>query len=175
MGAAAKPKPVCLIAAICYSNETLKQRSIDCLEKKYGAIDFELAPVLFSYTNYYAKEMGASLKKIYISFCTPIDPGILPSIKHFTNSIESEYAESGSRTVNIDPGYIETPKLILATTKNFSHRIYIGDSIYGDVQLIWQNGRFNVNPWTYPDYADDKVRHFFENVRNNYFHKLKRA
>ena len=173
MGAASTPKDVCLIVAMCYNDKSLKDSSITSLEKKYGAIEFDLAPVLFSHTNYYGKEMGETLEKLYFSFKDYIYPGDLADIKNFTNSLELDSALAGKRNVNIDPGYIEVPKLILATTKNFSHRIYIGNKIYGDVQLYWQNGKFNANPWTYPDYKDEKVMHFFEQVRNEYFQMIK--
>lgn len=173
MGAAVMPKSVCLITALCFNDKILKDNTIALMEKEYGPIQFELAPLLFSYTNYYGKEMGSNLQKMYLSFKELVDPAQLSGIKHFTNKLELKTATNGDRNINIDPGYIEIPKLILATTKNFSHRIYIGDGIYGDVQLYWQNGSFQVNPWTYPDYQDSRVKSFFETIRNNYFKTLK--
>ncbi len=173
MGAITKPKDVCLVAALCYNKVELKEITLKILQNRYGAIEFITEPVQFSHTNYYAGEMGASLQKIYFSFEKFIEPEQLPDIKIFTNAVEEQFLTRGKRNVNIDPGYIETPKLVLATTKNFSHRIHIGKGIYGDVQLYWQQGRFNANPWTYPDYKDLDIRLFFEKVRNAYFHKTK--
>jgi len=173
MGEIRRPNVVCLVAGICFNDSKQNKTCLDRMQEKFGAIESELAPILFVHTNYYAEEMGHALKKMYISFAKLIDPAELPAIKHFTNALEEELSIDGKRDVNIDPGYIETPKLILATTKNFSHRIYIGKGIYGDVQLYWKNGHFNANPWTYPDYKDETVLRYFEKVRNAYFNKLK--
>ncbi|HNY92028.1 MAG TPA: DUF4416 family protein, partial [bacterium] len=74
----------------------------------------------------------------------------------------------GRRRVNLDPGYSEAAKLVLATTKNFGHRIYLGQGIYGDVQLFWRKGRFQSNPWTYPDYLEAKSLEFFSALRQDY-------
>ena len=173
MGTAVPPKSVCLVAALCFNDHNLKESIVAKMEKEYGAVQFELAPVLFSHTNYYGKEMGAVLEKMYVAFADYIDPACLPRIKHFTNALEQKSAANGNRSINIDPGYIEVPKLVLATTKNFSHRIYIGEHIYGDVQLYWRNGGFQPNPWTYPDYRDSRTIRFFEKVRNTYFDSIK--
>lgn len=175
MGAIRRPKNVCLVAGVCYNDSKRKQKCMERLQAKFGEIELELAPILFTHTAYYADEMGHNLEKTYISFANFIEPEELPAVKLFTNSLEQELSAGGKRNVNIDPGYVETPKLILATTKNFSHRIYIGDGIYGDVQLYWKNGCFHANPWTYPDYKDEAVLRFFEEVRTRYFNKLKES
>ncbi len=173
MGSVTMPHDVCLIVAICYHQASFKEAAMEHLVHNYGAVQYELAPVLFEHTGYYDREMGSPLYKMYLAFETLQNPALLPQVKHFTNHIEQDSAINGNRTVNIDPGYIETPKLILASTKNYSHRIYLSDGIYGDVQLFWQNGRFNANPWTYPDYKEDRVRLFFEMVRKNYFRTIR--
>ncbi len=173
MGAITLPQKVRLISAMCYSDSTVKDLALaQCIEH-FGPIADMSDSVDFSFTSYYEEEMGSNLKKIYFSFERLIDPINLSEIKIFTNNIEDEYAEHDHRLVNIDPGYIEAAKLILATTKNFSHRVYIGQGIYGDVQLYWKGGGFNFNPWTYPDYKTAYVKSFFEKIRIKYFNQIR--
>ena len=97
----------------------------------------------------------------------------LPDIKLMTNRLEQSYAKSGSRRVNIDPGYLLYERFVLASGKNFSHRIYISGGIYADLTLIYQRGRFEKLPWTYPDYADEPILDFLTRVRDKYAVDLK--
>lgn len=173
MGKITFPEKVRLISAICYRDTELKDVIVQKLEATFGPINNISTTIDFSLTNYYEDEMGNDLLKSYVSFKELIDPITLPDIKIFTNEIEDEYSQNGNRTINIDPGYIELAKLILATTKNFSHRIYIGKGIYGDVQLYWKGGCFNTNPWTYPDYKINEIKSFFEKIRKEYFEQIK--
>ncbi|MBN1560300.1 DUF4416 family protein [candidate division KSB1 bacterium] len=169
------PKNVCLVAALCYGDEGVKERANARLVAAYGPIEHSSARIAFTFTSYYENEMGRELIKEYISFSHPIDPATLPDVKIFTNDLEKQFAREGRRIINIDPGYIEAAKLVLATTKNYNHRIYIGKGIYGDIQLYWRQGRFHPNPWTYPDYQENSVRRFFEQVRVNYFKQISKG
>jgi hypothetical protein len=90
-----------------------------------------------------------------------------------TNQIEDHYAHKGRRRVNIDPGYMLRERFVLASGKNFSHRIYIGEGIYADLTLIYQKGSFKKLPWTYPDYSDNGMLKFLEKVRNKYILDVK--
>jgi hypothetical protein len=92
----------------------------------------------------------------------------LAQIKLATNELEQEYSSGGKRTVNIDPGYMLHERFVLATAKNYSHRIYIGRRIYADLTLIYKDGRFRALPWTYPDYADERMLTYLQQVRNKY-------
>jgi hypothetical protein len=170
MGDVRLAEKVCLISAICIAPAVQGKvpQILKELTELWGPIS-EMSPILlFNHTEYYKKEMGKDLSKFYCSFEQFIPPMEIVQIKHQSNKIEEKYSKKDKRQVNIDPGYIETPKLILATTKNFSHRIYLGDGIYGDVQLIWRGGRFIGNPWTYPDYLEKDTISFFTSVRNTY-------
>ncbi|MBN1466954.1 DUF4416 family protein [candidate division KSB1 bacterium] len=175
MGEIRFPKDVCLICALCYADEGVKDKAIARLVDAYGPIQFASDRMAFSYTSYYEKEMGRALEKEYLTFSRCMDPAALPAVKTFTNELEKHFAQDSRRTINLDPGYIEAAKLILATTKNYNHRIYIGNGIYGDVQLYWQNGAFHPNPWTYPDYRENTVRQFFAQVRVTYFNHICRG
>jgi hypothetical protein len=172
MGTIQLPKKVCLICAVCYQSTELKDQALDKLQNLYGPL-WRISELLtFTHTHYYEKEMGDDLKKLYVSFAEPVDPGDLAKIKRSTNALEQQWCTGGGRKINLDPGYIELAKLVLASTKNFSHRIYIGEGIYGDVQLVWQAGRFHANPWTYPDYQEKRIVTFFETIRKEYQKKL---
>jgi len=92
-----------------------------------------------------------------------------------TNRLEGEYAKDGRRRVNIDPGYLLLERLVLASGKNFSHRIYLDNGIYADLTLIYQHGGFQKLPWTYPDYADQPMLAFLQQVRRKYALDLKQA
>jgi hypothetical protein len=173
MGRPTKPKNVCLISAIFYNDSIQISDVLEEMIRCYGHLDDRSEVFPFRHTRYYADEMGPSLSKFFMSFTTPFDPADLADVKRQTILLEDRFARDGKRNVNIDPGYISAPKLVLATTKNFAHRIYIGKGIYGDVQLFWKNGKFVANPWTYPDYRTEEAFGFFTDVRNKYIRRLK--
>ena len=130
--------------------------------------------MLFDHTDYYNTEMGAPLYRRMMAFETLIHQRELAQVKLFTNKIESEYADQGKRVVNIDPGYLLLERFVLATGKNFAHRIYIGKEIYADLTLIFRKGRFESLPWSFPDYAGERVQTFLTHVREKFSHDLKR-
>lgn len=170
------PPPVKLIAGIIYRKEELFVRVKDELAGEYGEIDFESACLLFHYTRYYQEEMGENLKRKFISFKKLINPEKLVSIKLFTNKLEKKFLFPGSlkRQINIDPGYLTLSKLILATTKNFSHRIYLGDGIYAEVTLRYLKDKgFQPWEWTYPDYKSKEYLQIFNQLRCYYQKQLK--
>jgi hypothetical protein len=136
------------------------------LDDRFGERQFSFGPVPFSWTEYYSGEMGQSLLKSYFSYQTSIDRDSLPSIKHFTNALEQTSADShGNRLINIDPGYVTRDKVVLATTKDFYHRIYLANGIYGEVTLHYRKGKFRYFSWTYPDFRNAEIMLFLERVR----------
>lgn len=169
-----KVKPVKLICAITFNPNINLEEVISKLAIHFGSIDKKSHIFDFIHTNYYLKEMGKDLKKIFISFSKLVMPNLLAQIKNDTNRIESFFTTAGNRNVNIDPGYIEESKLVLASTKNFSHRIYIGESIWAEVTLSYQNNKFVTHPWTYPDYAENDIKTFLDSVRDLYRKQLKK-
>jgi hypothetical protein len=92
----------------------------------------------------------------------------LADIKLVTNALEQARAADGRRRVNIDPGYLLLERFVLATGKNYSHRIYLGRGIYADLTLIYRQGAFRALPWTYPDYGGQPIGHFLHVVRRKY-------
>lgn len=132
--------------------------------KEFGEIDCRFSPVPFTHTDYYNDEMGEGVLRSWVSFRGFVDQESLSDVKLLTNRIEEEFARpNGTRTVNLDPGLIDESKLILASTKNYAHRIYIGKGIYAEITLTFRQGSFQTIPWTYPDYAEHVE--FFNRVR----------
>jgi hypothetical protein len=168
MGTPNEPSPVLLFAGIMYDENVAIDRVKELLEKKFGKTAFSHGPLPFLWTDYYVPEMGGHLKKLYLVFARTIRREDLPDIKRWTNSLEQEFAsENGRRKINIDPGYVARDKLVLATTKDFFHRLYLGKGIYGEVTLHFQKGAFRHFSWTYPDYKDEGVQDFLIMARSS--------
>ncbi|MEW5898113.1 MAG: DUF4416 family protein [Bacillota bacterium] len=166
MGQIRAVSPVKLLAGLITADLSLLEAVKERLEKEWGPVDSESDVMDFTYTRYYEAEMGSPLYRRFLSFQKLIDPGTLAEKKVFTNSLESEFARAGGkRTVNIDPGYLAPAKLVLATTKDRSHRIYLGQGIYAEVTLLYYRGKFEPLPWTYPDYRTEAYREYFARVR----------
>ena len=145
------------------------------LREILGDIDSGSGDFDFSYTNYYESEMGRDLRRMFFSFRDLIEPDAIAEIKLKTNAIEDAYAIDGKRRINLDPGFIHSAKLVLATTKNFAHRVYIRRGIYGDVQLRHMHGKWVAHDWTYPDYQTPEALAWFTQVRQNYQKQVKHA
>ena len=171
MGEVKEPKPVKLFLGLLIAKLPLLPQIYEALEKELGPIELSGELIDFTYTNYYESEMGAGLKRQFLSFRKLIAPDRLPEIKLFTNGLEKNFAEEGRRRVNLDPGYLTAANLVLATTKNFSHRLYLGKGIYGEVTLIFKGGKFEPLPWTYPDYRSNLD--FFHEIRRKYLAQLR--
>jgi hypothetical protein len=173
MGKISGHKPVKLIVGLIFSQVSLVNRAKTVLNKQFGRTDFE-SPVLdFTYTDYYEKEFGRGLKRQFLSFQRLINPQDIARIKQLTNRIELQLALKKAKTtpirgINIDPGYLELPKLILATTKDFSHRIYLKNGIFAEVTLIYRKNSFEPLEWTYPDYRTPQYIEIFNRIRQIY-------
>src|ERR1051326_6742025 len=142
----------------------------------YGPIDHRSAVIPFDFTDYYEPEMGDIIDRILFSFERLIEADRLPEIKRETNRIEDEFAPMYSavkRPVNLDPGYIEQAKVILASTKNFYHRIYLDSGIFAEVTMHFKNNTFQFFPWTYPDYQSKEYQEFFQKMRHIYRGQLR--
>ena len=173
MSVPAPPSPAKLIVGFFLVRQNLAGTIMDRMEDLFGPIDLVSPWLPFDFTDYYAREMGAPLYRRIAAFKNLIDQEQLPDIKHLTNALESDYATAGGRVVNIDPGYLLLERFVLATGKNFSHRIYLRRGIFADLTLIYRKGRFESLPWTYPDYADTQLQNFLIKVRNKYALDLK--
>jgi len=100
------------------------------------------APIPWELTDYYSRELGENLGRKFLGFERLIDPERLAGIKSFTNRLEGKFSEGGARRINLDPGYLDSAKLVLPTTKNRDHRIYIGQGIFAEVTLHFRSKGF---------------------------------
>jgi hypothetical protein len=141
---------------------------IESLEEAFGLVDGRSEMIDFNHTDYYTLEMGPGLKKVLLSFENLIKAENLWLAKRTTIDIENLYLKDKKRRVNLDPGYLETSKFVLASTKNFSHRIYLNQGIYGEITLMYAEGKFRKLPWTYPDYLEESFLSFLVKTRDEY-------
>lgn len=172
MGTAKPPQPVKLIVSAFAPNDDILQQARSALVAEWGHIDFESALLPFDHTPYYAPEFGAGLVRRVWTFARLIDPGDLAGIKVRTNELEQCWVAQGRRQVNLDAGYVCRAKLVLATTKNHGHRIYIGQGIYAEVTLQYRDKAFRPWPWSYPDYATPEYCQMFQEIRRIYMSQL---
>lgn len=173
MGTIRQPKPVKLIISILGGDPTLLDEAEALLQDVFGPVDYRSDLLPFDHTTYYEPEMGPNLQRRIVAFQRLMDPGDLATIKRRTNAMEERWAVGGKRRVNLDPGYVSLAKLVLATTKNHGHRIYLGQGIYAEVTLRYQSGRFQPWPWTYPDYASEAYCRMFGEIRALYLEQLR--
>lgn len=167
------PDPAKLVVGVFTSEKSVFESVASDLIEEFGPVDVVSPWFPFDYTDYYAPEMGSPLFRRMLSLEQPIEQRKLAQIKCDTNVIEERYAVDGRRRVNIDPGYMLQAQFVLATGKNYSHRIYIGRGIYADLTLMYSKGRFETLPWTYPDYADRRMHDYLNRVRKKYIVDLK--
>jgi hypothetical protein len=168
-----KPDNAKLISSIFSPDKELINRGIQDMEAAFGHVERVSQQLFFDRTRYYAREMGWPLFRRFVSFEKLISPEDIVRSKLKTNEIEQQYLDSGNRLVNIDPGLLSAERLILATGKNYIHRVYLSQGIYADVTLVYKRGSFRSLDWTYPDYASEEVVLFFNEIRNNYMKYLR--
>jgi hypothetical protein len=168
------PDPAKLVVGCIMNDKGLVSPVYPLLENAFGAVDIISAWLDFDYTDYYHKEMGSPLYRKVFVFKDLIEQNDLARIKETTNEIEKKFQNQGNRSVNLDPGYLVSSRFILATGKDYSHRIYIGRKIYADLTLMYSKKKgFTTLDWTYPDYASASMFSFLSKVRNKYLLDLK--
>jgi hypothetical protein len=171
------PQSVKLIIGILAADKTALAAAVKAISKSFGVIDLTSDVWQFTQTDYYKDELGSNALRQFVSIENLIDPGKLAQIKHDTNSLEQQLADSLKlslpRPVNLDPGFIEPSKLILASTKNFSHRIYIGNKMFAEVTLMYEKGSWRHFEYTFPDYRQSCYQDFLSKVRTRLLEQLK--
>lgn len=180
MGQAKQPTPVMHFCGALFSEDTELAAARLELEACFGPIDFQSTAFEFIQTDFYEKEMGGGLRKIFLAFEKLIAPDEIADIKLKTNEIEEKLARGlplprAPRPVNLDPGYLCAPKMALATTKDSRNRIYVAKGIYAEPTLYFENKTFHPWPWTYPDYRTAEYIEVFNELRRRYMEKLKEA
>lgn len=169
-------EPVKLICGIIANRTEVFSRAEELLQEKWGPVD-ERSPYFdFTWTDYYARQMGPGLKRCFLSFERLIKPEEISQIKLATNKLEekirSEFA-SPRRIVNLDPGYLTPAALIMATVKNFAHRIPLQAGVYAHLELLLGRQGVRLLDWTYPDFRTPAYHEFFLKVRQRLIDRLK--
>lgn len=162
-----------LIIGILFTDEERLAWVRTELEKEYGEIDFSSSPLPFHYTNYYDQEMGENILKEFFTFHNLRDPGELAGIKVRTNRLEEEIMKEGTRRINLDPGFLNRNRLILASTKEAPHRIPLSHGIYAEITLRYIKGQFQELPWTYPDFRSKEYKAILQKIRIRYLEQLR--
>lgn len=169
MGQIEQPKPVLLIAAVTSRNADAFDWTVDRTESHWGPVALKSPIFDFTETGFYTESMGTNLKKQFFAFENLFDSGQIAQTKHVSNELEASYASQSDhpeqRPVNIDPGYITEAKLVLVTTKDRDHRIYLEQGIYAEVTLFYRSKQWQGSRWTYPDYQREDFQEFFTQCR----------
>lgn len=171
------PEPVKLIIGILAADKDSLSKALQEVEKQFGEIDCKSPVWPFTQTEYYHDELGSNAIRQFVTIEKLFDPGDLARIKLKTNDMEKGLAKllnlDYPRPVNLDPGIIEPSKLVLASTKNFSHRIYIGNRIYAELTLSFNKGKWESFCYTFPDYKENRYHGFFSEVRKHLVEQLR--
>lgn len=165
MGKVRAAEPCLLFIGMLFSASEILDVVQRRLEEAFGPLLLSSPITPWDYSDYYADELGTPLFRKFLFFRDAIDPGILADIKIRTNEIEAEFSANGKRRVNLDPGYLSSSKIVLASTKDYAHRIYLGKGIYGEVTLYFQGGQYRPHLFTYRDYAEKAYADMFAHVR----------
>ena len=173
MGTINPPQKVKPFVGLLVSDFSLLNKCKEALEVYFGPSDMQSPIIPFSHSNYYNEEMGNKISRLWISFSQLQDPGNLAEWKITSNNLEDIWTINHSgkslRQINIDPGYLSDSKIVLASTKNFSHRIYLSSGIYAEVTLNYRKAiGWQSFEWTYPDYKEAVAVNFFTRLRNKY-------
>ncbi|MGH7824315.1 MAG: DUF4416 family protein [Candidatus Binatia bacterium] len=177
MGTPAEPKPVNYFVGLLSPDAEVLTTVEKDLAEILGPVDDRSEILPWSLSGYYEKEMGSRLLKRFISFGQLSSPGRLAGVKLQTQEIEVKYRMKSAgrigRRVNVDPGYIDAGKVVMASTKSAGHRIYLNFGIYAEPTLLYYNGAFQSCRYTYPDFLWPQTLSFLGSVRRFYLNKLR--
>lgn len=165
-----------LIVGVIYNDENIYERALKMLTDAFGEIDGESERFSFSreFSDYYDKELGGEGRRVIFSFAKTVDPSRQAEIKKATNEMERILSdECGNRLINLDPGFINHGRLMLATTKKAGFRIPLEDGIYTELTLFWAKGEWHKLPWSYRDYQSQRVQKFLTETRKRYLSERK--
>jgi len=167
-------KPLKFFAGFLFSQRQVLDSAISECVKLWGPVDYQSLVFDFSSsTQYYEDEFGDSIKRIFVSFEKLIQPETLMDIKEASNSIEAGFIETGKRKINIDPGYMDTNKVVLASCKYDQQKIHLGKGIWADITLLYAKGEFYPLNWTFPDFKKPDYYNCLLKIRDNYKRALK--
>lgn len=162
------PSPARLLFSVIYREERDFDRSLRTISGRLGTVARISDPFPFDRTGYYGREMGAPLFRRFLLATEAMSRDELAAVKLMAEAIENEFSVNGKRTVNIDPGLLADENFVLATGKNYCHRIYLRDGVFADLTLVYEKGEYRPLPWTYPDYASAEIRAFLTGLRREF-------
>lgn len=167
------PKPGKLFLSILSSRwELFWPDLLDILEQKFGRTDYLTDLFSFTETCYYDRELGTPVSRRLLTFTPLVELDSLANVKLITNKLEKSYGKDGNRIFNLDPGLITLERLVLATGKNFTHRVYLTRGIWADLTLIFRQGDWQDLDWTFPDYSSEKIKIHLRTIRSRYHEQL---
>jgi hypothetical protein len=168
------PLPVKVFVGMVSRDTALIEEACTKLEETLGPSDMKSPVWKWEHTNYYLKEMGSGLKRQFIFFKRLVNPGIMPDLKLKTIEMENKRLNAdGGRRINLDPGYLDSARVLLVSAKDFSHRVYIGKGIYGEVTLVYSGNDYQILPYTYPDFRFREYQDLFREARRLYQAEMK--
>ena len=167
------PKPVKLITAVLYSDEQRLLQAKDLLKESFGSIDYISPCFPFNMTDYYKSEMGSPIFRLFYAFENLVLPNTLAAVKQKTNTLEQKLKIAEKRHVNIDPGYLDVDKFVLASAKYKGTKIYLADGIWADMTLQYQKGQYVPFEWSFPDYSSGIYNDVFLTIRALYKKQLR--
>ena len=174
MAVPTQPVPVKLFIAALYRDTGPLQRARKKLTSAFGPTDYVSPAYPFAHAGYYAEEMGEPLHRRFFSFRELIDPGAIVACKLRTNEIEAELSEAGKRTVNLDAGYLDYGKVVLASMKFHNQKIYLAEGVYADMNLLYEKDRFKPFEWTFPDFRSGTYDRALLHIRSLYKADMRR-
>jgi len=172
MGRVSKEEAVKYVAGVLYPSDKLFDSVLSLFSSILGDVDFKSREVDFKFTDYYEKEMGRGLKRCFVSFEKRLKPSLLAEVKLKTNDVELRLSADGKRKVNIDPGYLDLSKLVVASTKDATYRICLNNGVFAQGMLYYEHGSFKPWRWAYQDYREGFSIAFFNKVREIYKEQL---
>jgi Domain of unknown function (DUF4416) len=167
------PEPVKYFIAILWADQGALSETYARLRESWGAIDFEGPDRLFDLTHYYDQEMGPDLQRRLISFAALRSPEELAQAKLTCNAVEDALADAKGRRVNLDLGYLDHNKIVLASAKGAGQKIYLRDGIYADLVARYAQGRYQPFPWTFLDFKDGRYDDELATLRGIYLQQIK--
>ncbi|MBN2474382.1 MAG: DUF4416 family protein [Pirellulales bacterium] len=171
MGQPTLPAPALMLMAAFSRHDAALAWARDRAVAAWGPVALQSQVFEFVQTDYYEPTMGAGLKKTFYAFARPFDPRRLAEVKLQSNRWEQEYAALGrheeARPLNLDPGYLTLGKLVLASTKDYAHRIYLARGIFAEITLYYRHGRWQSHEWTFADYRREDYQQFFSLCREH--------
>ncbi len=167
------PNSVKLFVAVLWANPEVLNKAYKMLQDKWGSFDFEGEDHAFDITEYYENEMGKNLKRRFIAFEKLVSPEILVNAKITCNEIEEILEIKNKRGINLDIGYLDHNKIILASAKGAGQKIYLSDGIYADFIARFGKGNYQPFEWCFPDFKDGRYNLELLQIRDKYLIQLK--